>query len=89
MHINEGLEDLSEGSVVRTPNGRFVILEQSLGGGVWGCDMLEDSNGFPDIDGDPACYAPRLSAADLSACERVSSPMPAAQVEQIRVGQRR
>lgn len=53
----------------RRPDGTILVLENHLPDGSWGCDLLEDPEGYPDPHGYPACHNLKIPAADLAAYE--------------------
>ena len=65
------MRTLKLGDRCRRPDGAIVLLEESLPDGRWGCDLLEDPEGYPDPAGDPACHALVIEAAILMGYEPV------------------
>lgn len=54
------------------PDHRVVVVESDLGGGIWGCDFLENADGHPDPVGTPACYGLALREADIASYQIIS-----------------
>jgi len=63
--------ELAEGAILKRPDGRIVLLETRLPDGDWGCDMLENVDGYPDPLGDPGCYCLKVPAEVLATYKQV------------------
>jgi len=53
------------GNLFRRQDGAVIVLETRLPDGRWGGDLLENGEGQPDPEGDPACCGLIVDAETL------------------------
>ncbi len=74
MGSNVTTPALTAGTVLRRPDGAFVLVETQIDRASWGCDLLEDREGHPHPLGNPGCHGLRISTVELLTYDRLDGP---------------